>query len=167
MKKLIIGLALMVGLACGSSQAGIIVSNLTSGTQVVYTGNQKVWQIVAYGATDNIINLFDSQYSSNAYTQPAYTRSTNYTISITNFQTNAVFVYATATQYLMQTNIYVSGNARSNISVSAAVLAIPVSASIPVIAGAISTVPDLDLVFTKGISITATNNATIILYTRD
>lgn len=150
-----------------SAEAGIIVSNVAAGSQVVYAGRQKVYQIVVYGATANMIGLFDSLYASNAYTQPAYTRSTNISISTTNIQTNGIFVYDTVTQYMTQTNYYVNGNWRTNIDVSSAVVAIPISASVPVVAGSITTVPDLDLIFMRGISITATNNATIILYTRD
>lgn len=149
-----------------NASAGLIVSNVTSGTQVVYTGNKRVWQIVAYGTTANVLNFHDSQYSSNAYTQPAYTRSTNYTITLTNLTTNGVFVYDTVTQYMIQTN-RVTGNARSNITVSAAVVQAPLATTVPVVAATITTVPNLDLTFVNGITVTATNSATIILYTRD
>ncbi len=166
MKKLIaIGVAFATILS--SAEAGLIVSNVVAGTQVVYAGRMKAYEIVAYGATANIIGVYDSLYSSNALTIPAYTRSTNITLSTTNVTTNGVFIYDTATQTLLQTNIFVNGNWRTNISVSAAVVGIPVSATVPVVAGSLTDVPNLDLIFLRGITITATNDATVIIYTRD
>lgn len=168
-RKFTIKLAVAVVLTAAvvsNVEAGIIVSNLTAATQVVYSGRVRVSQIQVFGATANDIRLTDSLYSTNQYSQPAYVRSTNVTICVTNFYTNGIFVYPTATNYLYQTN-YDCGNYRTNISVSAAVVTYPVQVGAAVVAGNMTTVAPIDLVFTRGISISATNNATIIIYTQD
>lgn len=167
MKKLLNILIIAVSLLLTqASEAGIIVSNLVSGTQVIYTGRVRVQQIVAFGSTANDLRFVDSRYSTNQYFQPAYTRSTNFSVCVTNLQTNGIFVYTAATNYMIQTNVD-CGNARSNISVNAGVVTYPTIAAMPIVSGAIASANGLGLVFERGISVSATNTATVIIYTLD
>ncbi len=172
MKKLLFSLVValgLIGFASDSKANGIIVSNLVAGTNVIYTGNIRVFDVaLVAGTLDEFITISDSASSSNSYTQAAYVRSTNITVSITNLTTNGVFEYpGIGTNYLVQTNIYVSGTARSNVTVNAAVVAFPTQVSL---FGKASTIVDsgtVDLTFTRGITVVNTNSCTVLIYYRN
>lgn len=152
------------------ANAGVItatIANTTNFTNVVYTGRARVYQLTWLGATANTLKFYDSATNLLNFTNQGYSYATNYTISITNLQTNAIYVYATSTQYQIQTNIYINANARSNVTVAAAMTAYPLAFSLGTLANIPVTAEDIDLTFVNGISLISTNAGTLIIYTRD
>ena len=167
MKKLLLTMLLAVGLT-SSSHAGLIVSNLLAYTNLLRTSPQRVYQIDVMSTVANTVTFYDIDNISLTNIVEAYTRVTNMQVSITNLTTNGIFEYpGVSTQIMRQTNIYVLGNARSNITVARSTNQVPVSLVIFCPAGTLTSIPALDINFVRGIAAVATNTATTIIYTRD
>jgi hypothetical protein len=168
MKKLLLALGLTAFMVAESFAAVISYTstNLINRTNLVYTGRARIYQITWLGSTDNNLKFYDSATNTLTFTNQGYTYATNYTISITNLQTNAIYVYATSTQYQIQTNIYINANARSNVTVGAAMTAYPLAFEMGTLANVPTTAEDIDLNFVNGISYASTNAGTLIIYTR-
>ena len=116
--------------------------------------------------SQNDIRMSDSAApGTNAWTRPAYSYGTNITLSITNLQTNGIFMTDTSTNTLIQTNIYISGNYRTNVSVAAAVVAFPDIYSVWVPANTTTDSGSVDFIITRGITVMSTNAVTAIVYT--
>jgi len=167
MKKLILNILAMVLMVGAVHANGIISSNISSGTSVLATARKQVYQISVASSTANLLNFYDSATNSLTYVIGTYLRSTNITLSVTNLTTNGIFVYDTSTQYLIQTNIYVGGNFRTNVTVPQTTNQYPVASTLYIPAGTVVTLDSIDANFVNGISVTATNSATVIIYTRD
>lgn len=173
MKKLfkLIGLVVMVfALFVQTVDAGVIVSNLVAGTNVIRSQYGRVNQITLVGTLANYVRFTDSSSPSNSYYQNAYSYGTNYAISITNVQTNGVFVDTdylgrpTATNYLRQTNVLV-GIYSTNVAVAAGVAEYPNVYAVYAPAATLTSSGTIDLTFARGITVINTNSVTVIVYT--
>lgn len=166
-KKLLLTLVTLVGLGTSMSYGnGLITTNLTTGTNTITTAPQRVYSVSIASATANLLNLYDVDSTTLTYTNLAYTSVSNVPgFSITNLQTNAIFVYSTSTQYLIQTNVSLTGSYTTNFTVASNVNNVVSSATIYVPAGMLVTF-NTDLNFVNGINATVTNSCTLILYTR-
>lgn len=167
----IIGLAIVgIGIVTQTANAGIIVSNLVAGTNVIRSTGTRVQQISLVGTVDNYVRFSDSASSSNAYTQAAYSYTTNYAISITNIQTNGIFISTdylgnpTGTNYLYQTNVSV-GRYTTNVAVSAGVVQYPNAYAVFSPANTLTDSGSVDFTFIRGITVINTNSVTVIVYT--
>jgi len=167
-KKLLVTIGLIgASFAC---DAGIISSNFaTAGTNVIVIGRQGVYQIDVISPTAaNTVNFYDTSSNQLTYTTPAYTMQTNIPgLLFTNLQTNAIFVYATSTQYLIQTNVTLAGAYHTNFTIGARSNNVPLALSVvAAAAGYVSTGP-VDLNFVQGITLTTQTNSTVLIYTRN
>ena len=172
MKKLfkILSVVLLAGILTSQSLfgAGLISTNLSAGTNVIWTGRKSVYQVAIASATANLLNLYDTSSNALTYVVGSYTGSSNVpSLLITNLQTNAIFTYATSTQYLIQTNVSLSGAYRTNFTVPQTTNNVRAAATVYCPAGTVTSVDAVDLNFVNGITVTVTNSATVILYTRD
>lgn len=163
-KKLIIAASLILALAKVEG-AGLITTNLASGTTVVYNARASVYQIDVTSATANLIKIYDTSSNALTYVIGPYTGSSNFTRWTTNIYTNAIFEYATSTQMFLMTNIQL-GNWRSNYAVIQTTNAVPAQITLFVPAGLTASIDAVDLNFLNGITVTATNSAQIAIYTR-
>lgn len=148
-------------------QAGLITTNLSAGTTVVYGARSSVYQVDVTSSTANLIRIYDTASNALTYVIGSYTGSSNYTLNITNLQTNGIFVYSASTQYMIQTNIYLGGNFRTNYTVPQTTNGVTASVSLFVPAGLTASVDAIDLTFLNGITVTATNSCQISIYTRN
>lgn len=171
MKKLIASI-LMAGLMLSAHYAEAInvltysITNAVTATNNLYTGSARVLQISVLSATANSLKFYDTTNTALTVVVGSYTNATNVTVSITNLTTNAIFVYPTSTQYLIQTNIYVNANWQSNNLVAASTNAIPAAFAVDTFANLPASAENLDLVFVKGITLKSTNAVDVIIYTR-
>lgn len=166
MNKLLLSIGLGMALV-SSAFAGLISSNVSSGTSVLSSARRQFYQVTVYSTTANLINFYDASNTALTYVVPSYYRSTNLTVTVTTLTTNGVFTYDTSTQYLIQTNTFVNGNYRTNILMAQSTNQYPLAYSIVVPAGTVATLSAVDANFINGIAVTATNTATVVIYTRD
>lgn len=175
MNKLLLSIGLGMALV-SSAFAGLISSNVSSGTSVLSSARRQFYQVTVYSTTANLINFYDASNTALTYVTLPYYRSTNLVQSVTSLTTNGVFTYDiytnsvyshTTNQYLIQTNIYVGGNYRTNILMAQSTNQYPLAYSIVVPAGTVATLSAVDANFINGIAVTATNTATVVIYTRD
>ncbi len=167
MKKIIFSLLAMISLTA-NSYAGLITTNLSAGTSVVWVGRAAAYEVSVASTTANLFNMYDTATNSLTYLTGSYTGSSNVPgVLVTTLQTNGIFVYPTITQYLIQTNVSLTGAFRTNFTVGAATNAVRPGVTLFVPAGQIVSLDAVDLNFVNGITVTVTNSATLIIYTRN
>lgn len=178
MKKNILSLIGMLSV-CASVQAGIItgtLTNLSSGggsTNVLVSSARNVNSVSVYSPQGGLVSLYDSATNTLLYYVGAYSYVSNITASITNLQTNGIYVFGPTngvywTNYSIQTNV-VTGNWRTNMTISGTTSNLyPIAISVAVGAGQTATLDQINLNFVRGIAATCTaSNATIVIYTKD
>lgn len=167
--SLIKGLVLVaICLLSVKTEAGLITTNLSTGTSVIWVGRAAAYEVTIASTTANLLNVYDTSSNALTYVVGSYTGSSNISgILFTNLQTNAIFRYSTTTQYLIQTNQTLSGAYRTNYTVPQTTNGVPPSVTLFVPAGQIVDLDALDLNFVNGITVTVTNSATLIIYTRN
>ena len=171
MKSFIKYLSLVALVSLITSQAsawGLITTNTAAGSTtnlIRGTGGYNVYQIDITSSTANLVKVYDAPNAALTNLTAAYTGSTNITLSVTNLTTNGIFVYTGSTQYMIQTNIYVNANYRTNFAVAAAAYNYAPIAQIFVPAGVTASFVG-DLQFINGIALSATNTCNVSIYTR-
>ncbi len=165
MKKLILSLlSLVVSI---SANAAVFSTNLPAGTTNIIFGSGpiRVQQIVISTTLSNLVGFFDSKQNSLMVTNGTYLRATNMTLSITNLQTNAIFEYpGTGTNYLIQTNIYLLGNYRTNVTVNGTSNIVAQQVAYAIAPNFTADSGTIDFTFVNGIGVTNLNAASLIIY---
>ncbi len=166
MKKLILSLSIAVSLFAIKAHAFVFATNLPAGTTNIVFGSGpiRVQQIVISTTLSNMVGFFDSAQSTLMVTNGTYLRATNMTISITNLITNAIFVYPTSTQTLIQTNIYLSGNYRTNVTVNGTSNIVAQQVAYAIAPNFTADSGIIDFTFVNGIGVTNLNAASLIIY---
>lgn len=165
MKKLILSLALVAASVFQASAFQLYTTNVLTGTTVVFTARASVYQIDVNSAGVNLVKFYDTASNALTYVVGAYTGSSNFALQYTNLQTNAILVYSSSTQYLIQTNVY-TGTSRTNYTVAQSTNAVPTAVTLFVPANTTASLDAVDMNFVNGITVTTTNAATIVIYTR-
>jgi len=168
-KKFLLSCVAAASLVSSSYADGLItkaIPNTTNWTTVVSAVPVNVYRVDVASTTANLLSFYDSASTNLGLALAAYTRSTNVWFTNTWLTTNGIFEYSTTTQYMIQTNT-IAGTYRTNIAVAASTNQLPSQASLYVPAGTIATFDNIDLNFVRGMSVTSTNAATVIVYTRN
>lgn len=163
--KLILACALTFATVIPSKAFNLYTTNVLTGTTVVFTARASVYQIDVNSAGVNLVKFYDTASNALTYVVGAYTGSSNLALQYTNLQTNAIFVYTSSTQYLIQTNVY-TGTSRTNYTVAQSTNAVPTAVTLFIPANTTASLDAVDLNFVNGITVTTTNAATIVIYTR-
>ena len=164
----VLTLLALLGFASESAKAGLITTNLSAGTTVVWVGRAAAYEVAVASATANLFKMYDTSSNALTYVVGSYTGSSNVPgILTTNLQTNGIFVYPTITQYLIQTNVSLAGAFRTNYAVPQTTNGVSAGVTLYVPAGQIVSLDAVDLNFVNGITVTVTNSATLIIYTRN
>lgn len=165
MKKFLLSLALMISVGLTAVDAAVFSTNLPAGTtNIIFSSATRVQQIVISSTLSNTIGFFDSRFATLMVTNGTYLRATNITLSVTNLQTNAIFVYPTATNYMIQTNIYLQGNYRTNVTVNGTSNIVPAQVTYAIAPAMTADSGAIDFNFVNGIGVTNLNAATLIIY---
>lgn len=110
MKKLLISLVSIL-LASVGLNAGVIATNLTTGTNALYlsTGGYVVSSIsVVTGDTNTIFRVYDYASTNLTYTNAAYTNMTRYTTNVVQTYTNVNGVTNSFTNTMMYVDVTVT-----------------------------------------------------------
>lgn len=169
MKKLLLSLVLGLSFVASSQAAGLITTNLAAaGTNVLFVGPVQAYEVTVGSTVANVVRLYDATNVQLTNILPSYVGASNVPSKlVTNLQTNAIFVYATATQYLIQTNVSIAGAYTTNYTVPQTTNNLAPAVMLFVPAGQTATLSAVDLNFVNGITMATTNAATVIIYTRD
>ena len=84
-----------------------------------------------------------------------------------SLQTNGIFRYSTVTQYMIQTNVSLIGAYHTNYTVPQTTNGVSPAVTLYCPAGTMTSVDAVDLNFVNGITVTVTNSATLVIYTRN
>lgn len=170
MKKLILGFMLGLAGIISSQAAGLVYTTNFTGdsTNFMYLGTApiRVGQIVVFGSQAGVSRFYDTLSNNLKQVVGSVTLATNYSWGVTNLQTNGIYIFSGSTQYMIQTNSYVGGNFRTNITYPGLTNDYPIQASMAWIAGGVSSITPLDMIFERGLTVATTTNVTVIVYTK-